>query len=217
MTAIRIIIVDDHALFRIGVKSSIMFNMCDMQVVGEAESGEELFALLDGTKADIVLLDIVLPDMNGVEIVRRLKKDSPELKILAISAENSSAIVKSLLELGIDGFISKRQSDASALGEAIRAVMDGVEYFGKDIAAIISKVYLTKKQTTEITPEFTAREREIIALCREGLLCKEIATRLGISVKTVNNHKTNIFEKLGMHTTMEMVQYALKQGIIKLE
>jgi DNA-binding NarL/FixJ family response regulator len=217
MDAIRIIIVDDHALFRIGVKGAILFNMPDIQVVGEAESGEDFFALLAVTKADIVLLDIMLPDMNGVEIVRRLKKDCSVLKILAISAENSSAIVQSLLELGINGFISKRQSDASELGEAIHAIMSGVEYFGKDIATIISKVYLTKKQTTEITPEFTEREREIISLCREGLLCKEIAERLNISIRTVNNHKTNIFEKLGMHTTMEMVQYALKQGIIKLE
>jgi DNA-binding NarL/FixJ family response regulator len=217
MAAIKIIIVDDHALFRIGVKGAIMFNMPDMQVVGEAESGEEFFDLLATTKADIVLLDIVLPDMSGIEIARRLKKDFPDLKILAVSAENTAVIVQSLLELGVDGFISKRQSDANDLIEAIRSVMNGVEYFGKDIAAIISKIYLTKKQTTEITPEFTAREREIITLCREGLLCKEIAERLNISIKTVNNHKTNIFEKLGMHTTMEMVQYALKQGIIKLE
>jgi DNA-binding NarL/FixJ family response regulator len=217
MAAIKIIIVDDHALFRIGVRSSIIFNMPDMQVVGEAESGKGFFALLATTQADIVLLDIVLPDMNGIEIARRLKKDFPDLKILAVSAENSSAIVQSLLKLGIDGFISKRQSDANELGEAIRSVMSGVEYFGKDIAAIISKIYLTKKQTTEITSEFTAREREIIALSREGLMCKEIAERMNITTKTVNNHKANIFEKLGIHNNMEMVQYAMKQGIIKLE
>jgi DNA-binding NarL/FixJ family response regulator len=140
MTAIKIIIVDDHALFRIGVKSAITFNMSDMQIAGEAESGEELFALLQTAQADIVLLDIILPDMNGVEITRRLKKEYPDLKILAVSAENSSNIVQLLLEAGIDGFISKRQSNAGELGEAIRSVVSGVEYFGKDIAAIISKI-----------------------------------------------------------------------------
>jgi DNA-binding CsgD family transcriptional regulator len=92
-----------------------------------------------------------------------------------------------------------------------------LEYFGRDISSIIFEVYVSKKKSTVVTEEFTDREREIILLCRDGLLCKEVADRLGIAINTVNNHKKNIFRKLGINTTLEMVQYALKNGIIRIE
>ena len=122
-----------------------------------------------------------------------------------------------MLDAGIDGFISKQRGDADELADAIRSVMNGEEYFGRDIASIIYDVYVSKKKTTIITPEFTAREREIILLCRDGLMSKEIADRLGVSANTINTHKKNIFQKLGINNTMEMVQYAMKSGIICVE
>ena len=122
-----------------------------------------------------------------------------------------------MLEASIHGFVSKQRSNADELAEAIRAVASGWEYFGRDIAAIILDVYVSKKKTTVVTNEFTEREREIILLCRDGLMCKEIAARLGIKERTVNTHKENIFQKLGINNTMEMVQYALKKGIIRIE
>jgi len=122
-----------------------------------------------------------------------------------------------MLEAGIDGFISKQRGDVNELARAIRTVYSGLEYFGRDISSIIFDVYVAKKKSSAVTSEFTAREREIILLCREGLMCKEIANRLGISINTVNNHKKNIFQKLGINNTMEMVQYALKKGIIRVE
>jgi DNA-binding NarL/FixJ family response regulator len=214
---IHVIIVDDHALFRIGVKSAMSGQYPDILITGEAECGSELFSLLETAEVDIVLLDILLPDMSGIEIARRLRMEYPALKILAISAENTAEIVRSLLDIGIEGFISKRQSGVNELAEAIRTVMSGLKYFGKDISTIIYKIYVSKKKTSEVTAEFTAREREIINLCHTGMLSKEIADRLNISTRTVDNHKNNIFRKLGINNTMEMVQYALKNGIIRME
>ncbi|MDR1368553.1 MAG: response regulator transcription factor [Dysgonamonadaceae bacterium] len=215
---IKVILADDHALFRLGVKGGLSGNRFpDIQIVGEAEYGASLFALLENTVADIVLLDILLPDISGIEVARRLRIDHPAVKILAISSENSTETVRALLEIGIDGFISKRQGNPDELADAIRSIMNGLEYFGSDISAIIYKIYVSKKKTTDATPEFTEREREIIHLCSKGLLSKEIAGRLNISPRTVDCHKKNIFEKLDLHNTMEVVQYALKHGIISLE
>jgi len=213
----RVIIVDDHALFRLGVKSSIESSDGKLIVAGETESGEALFHLLETVEADIVLLDIRLPDISGIEIARRLQIDHPVLKILAVSAENDAETVKAMCEVGIDGFISKRQCGSGELVNAINNIMSGLQYFGKDIAEIIYGIYVSKKKTAEVAPEFTEREREIILLCRDGLAAKQIADRLFISVNTVNNHKTNIFRKLNINSTIEMLKYAVKYNIINFE
>ena len=212
---IRVIIVDDHTLFRVGLRAAFqpIFNI---EIAGEADCGKTLFRVLATTQADLVLLDINLPDMSGIEIVRRLRCEYPNIKILAISAENSAKTVESMIDAGINGFISKQKSDAHELSEAIFAVMNGLEYFGRDISSIIYDVYVAKKKKTEVTSEFTEREKDIILLCSEGLIYKEIADRLNISFHTVNTHKKHIFQKLGINNTMEMVQYALKTGIINL-
>ena len=211
---INLIIVDDHRLFRITLRMA--FSDCtDICVSGEADTGKALFALLGTAPCDLVLLDIGLPDMNGVEITRRLRRDYPAVKILAISAENTGDMVQALLDAGIEGFISKQAGDVDEIIRAIRSIIDGNEYYGNDITTIIYQIYVSKKNSTEVTPEFTAREKEIIELCREGFIAKEIADRLHISVNTVHNHKNNIFRKLGISNTMEMVQYALKHKIIR--
>ena len=214
---IKIVIVEDHELFRLGVKTAIENCHSDLCIIGEAESGAELFALPQLADADIILLDIVLPDMTGVEIARRLKEERPELKILACSAENDGSIVQAMLDIGIEGFISKRNGGVDTIAEAIRSIMQGVEYFGQDISDIIYRIYVSKKKSAEVSAEFTAQEKRIIELCREGLPGKLIADRLCISLRTVDNHKNHIFRKLGISNTMEMVQYAIKNGIIQVE
>ena len=213
---VRVIIVDDHTLFRIGLRATFHPMYCNIEVVGEADCGEALFNVLANTQADLVLLDINLPDMSGVEIAHRLRSDYPNIKILAISAENSAKMVETMINVGIHGFISKQKSDAHELSEAIYAVMNGLEYFGKDISSVIYDVYVAIKKKIDVTSDFTEREKEIILLCKKGLICKEIATHLGISFHTVNTHKKHIFQKLGINNTMEMVQYAMKNGIINL-
>jgi DNA-binding NarL/FixJ family response regulator len=214
MSPIKTIIVDDHSLFRFGVRSVIENRHPDITIVGEAGSGAEFFALLKITPVDIVLLDIALPDMSGIEIARQLKTERPELKILAISAENDAKTIEKMVDIGIEGFISKKNSTPDTLAEAIRTIMQGADYFGKDIAAMISRIYLCKKKTAKITPEFSEQEKRIIELCHEGLSGKLIADRLHISLKTVEWHKYNIFRKLGISNSLEMVKFAVENGII---
>ena len=211
---ITAILVEDHEIYRLGLKNAFEKNYPDIEIVAEAETGTEFFSLLKVKAADIVLLDIILPDMSGVEIARRLKKEKPDMKILVISTENTEENVKELVDMGIDGFVSKREGGVKALVEAIRSIMNGLEYFGKDIADIIYKIYVSKKKTTEVTVEFSDIERKIIELCREGLQSKQIADRLELSPRTIENHKSRIFRKLGINNTIEMVQYAMNNGII---
>ena len=214
---INAILVDDHALFRIGVKSVISSEHKDICIVGEADSGRALFSLLETVTPDIILLDILLPDTTGVEIARKLREEKPAIKILAISAENTTEIVQAMIDIGIEGFISKRQGGANDIAEAIRTITDGYEYFGSDISHIIYKIFVSKKNTIETTTVLSEREKEIIFLCRDGLLCKQIADHLNISPRTVENHKRNIFKKLGLNNTLELIQYAIKNKIIHLE
>jgi len=214
---INAILVDDHELFRLGVKTVMKSYHPDICIAGEAETGADFFALLEKTTADIVLLDINLPDMSGIEIARYLKKNKPEMKILVISSENTSAAIQAMLSIGIDGFISKRMGSVNALADAIRSVMDGLEYYGKDISEVIYQIFVAKKKTIGVVPEFTKSELTIIDFCRKGLQSKEIANQLNISPRTVESHKNNIFHKLGINNTVEMLQYAMNNGIIKFD
>jgi len=212
----NVIIVDDHSLFRLGLRAALTSSCSDICIIGEADSGKALFLLLESKKPDIILLDIILPDMNGIAIARRLRKEYPLVKILIISSENTMGIIHELLETEINGFISKQLCAGEEPVEAIRAIMNGMDYFGRDIASIIYNIYISKKKITESTSEFTQREKEIIDLCRTGLQSKEIANRLNISSRTVDTHKNNIFKKLGINNTLEMVQYAIEHGIIRV-
>jgi len=216
---IRVIVVDDHRLFRMQVKAGFKYDYPEIFICGDAESGEALFALPELETADLVLLDIHLPGgISGLEIALRLRKEYPNVKILTISAENDGETVKSMVMAGINGYISKQKSDVDELAQAIKTIMSDLEYFGRDIASIIYDIFVAKKNTlTPSRDEFTEREREIINLCRNGMMSKEIAAKLGISPGTVNTHKNNIFKKLNINNTMEMVQYALKKGIIRMD
>ena len=214
MEKIRVIMVDDHELFRLSLRTAIECSHSDIIIAGEAGSGAEFFNLLKIVSADIVLLDIAMPGMSGIEIAHRLKTERPDMKILAVSAENALSTVEAMLEIGIEGFVSKSSCKPDILAEAIRSVMQGLEYFGRDISDIISRIYIVKKKTTHVSEEFSEQEKNIIELCLEGLPAKLIADRLGISTRTVNWHKSNMFSKLGINSTLELVQFVIKNKMI---
>jgi DNA-binding NarL/FixJ family response regulator len=214
---IKVVIVDDFDIFRTGVRIVFETRHPDIEVVGEAGSGAEFFALLPKVSADIALLDIDMPGMRGTEVARHLKKEHPEMKILAISAMHTPDDVVEMVDIGIEGFISKSQGGGNIPAEAIRSIMQGYEYFGKDISDIIRRIYVDIKKTKQITSEFTEVETRIIEFCMEGLPAKLIADRLGNTARTVDWHKSNIFKKLGINSTGEMVRHALKAGIIRTE
>ncbi|MBQ9174562.1 MAG: response regulator transcription factor [Bacteroidales bacterium] len=212
MDPTKIIMVEDHQLFRLGISTALKSQPEKYNVVGEASNAAEFFQIIETTDADIVLLDIHLPDQSGIEIARKLIQLRPAMKILVLSAENDAETISKLIETGINGFISKNAT-MKELFIAINYIEEGAEYFGKDISKIIRDIKVAKKDGKE---QFTERENEIIALCSEGLTAKEIAERMYINVATVNTHKNNIFKKLGINNSVELVIYAMKNGIIKL-
>ena len=177
MEKIKIILIDDHELFRLSLRTAIECRYTDIIVVGEADSGAEFFKLLETIDADIVLLDITMPGISGIEIARRLKTERPEIKILIVSAESALSTVEAMMEAGVDGFVSKSNCNPEILIEAILSIMQGLDYFGKDISDIISRIYIAKKRTMQVGEEFSEQERNIIELCFEGLPAKLIALK----------------------------------------
>lgn len=211
---IKIFVVEDHKLFRVGLRSAMSIDPGRFEITGEADSGEKFFEALGKCDIDVLLLDIRLPGISGVEVARRLRAGDSEIKILVLSSENSIDVISQIVEVGVNGFISK-DSDVKELLRAIECVYEGVEYFGKDISRLINMVRVANRDKAPDT-EFTARENEIIAMCAKGLTAKEIANEMNISVPTVNTHKNNIFKKLGINNSVELVIYALGKGIISL-
>lgn len=209
----NILLVEDHQLTRIGVKMVLNGAQGDFHVVAEADTVQKAKDIVSSTlPLDIILLDIVLPDGMGMEVAKYAKLRRPETKILVISMETDSEIVKKMLNAGADGFISK-YSDPTTLVKAICSVTEGISYWGRDIAQIINAVKVSKKCEDKI---FTGRELDIVRLCAQGYSVKQISTELNISIRTVETHKNNIFKKMGFGSTIELVHYAFENGIVKM-
>lgn len=207
----NIIIVDDHPLFRIGTKMAIQRGL--HTVVGEAANATALRQLLNDTTPDLILLDIILGNgPSGVDIARQLKTDKPEIKILVLSIDTSLNTIKELLEIGIDGFVSKNAPDDEVL-QAIDAVSNGQPYFGTDIDRIVQAVMTTQQLKNDL---FSEREQEIIRAICQGGSNKDIARKTNISLRTVETHKTKIFRKIGITNSVDLVLYAIKNGIVTI-
>jgi DNA-binding NarL/FixJ family response regulator len=211
MDKINILLVEDQVLTRMGMTMALNRNS-ECRIVAEAGSVQEAKQQLKQIQAlDLVLLDLMLPDGNGIEVVRFLKQRGSEIKVLVISADNNQETILQLVELGIDGFISK-YADISTLTTAIHSVCNGIEYFGKDIAEIIQAVSTAKGPAEEV---FTGRELDIVLLCAKGMSVKQIAETLSISTRTVETHKNNIFKKLGFNSTSELIRWVFDHGVVR--
>lgn len=209
---IRVFIVEDHPLVRIGLQTALSQSEGKFDVVGVADRIETFWDQFPNTKPDLILLDIMLPDGSGIDIAKRLREEGNPVRILVLSAETDEDTITRLLDIGIDGFVSK-MVPTPELFTAIEYVYYGAEYYGKDISKIIRDVRLAKR---DVPAEFTDRENDIIELCIQGFSAKEIADKLSISTSTVNTHKDNIFKKLGIGSSVELVRWAFKHGIIPL-
>lgn len=210
---INLFIVDDHALFRLGTKTYLSTQSKHINVVGEAENGCDLFCKLNEMeeKPQMLLLDVVMPDMSGIEVLKRVRDEYPDMLVLMFSAETSFEVISQLIDIGIDGFISKSATYHDLVG-AIYTVSKGGIYLGSDIARLIHSVSIVKQSIEALTD----REREIMELAAQGFTAKDIAEQLNITIRTVDTHKNNIFRKMGFKNSAELVKFALKYGIIEL-
>jgi len=210
---VRVLLVDDHQLFRIGLHAAISDSDGRFVVAGEASTPEEALALVRKTEADVLLLDAGLSDGPGFELARQVRRDHHGLRILLLASAPGEDLISRSLKEGLEGIVSK----AVSVGELFRAleyVADGAEYYGLDIAPLVRSIRMSDRTVEDAV--FTPRENQVIKLCAEGLSAKEISEALSINIATVNTHKNNIFKKLGINSSVDLVRYALKHGIITL-
>jgi two-component system response regulator NreC len=190
-----------------------------MEVVGEAENGRESLVRVQESKPDVVLMDISMPDMGGIEATQAIKKAFPETKILALTMHEDSRYFFQMLKEGALGYVLKG-ADPSELLSAIRAVYQDKAYILPDLARRLLDDYLERLEEGEEQDSYstlTAREKEVLKLIGEGYTGREISEMLFISVNTVERHRANIMDKLGMHNKSQLIKFALKKGLVKLE
>ena len=193
----NIAILDDHELIRLGLRSSLQGTTHKVTI--DAATADYLFEkLLEGVPCDLILLDVLMPGTSGIEVAQRLRAEYPDIKIIIVSADTKEYIINQLMQIGIDGFISKN-GPLEEVRDAVASVNEGVPYYGRDLAVLVRDIVdarLDKKSSSLLTK----RELE--------------ADKFNISLRAVNSHKTNIFNKLGLSSSVEMVRFALEHGII---
>jgi two-component system response regulator NreC len=215
MQKIKVLVVDDHTIVRDGI--CILLGLAgDVEIVGEASNGKEAIEMVKKLKPDVVIMDIAMPIMNGIEATRRINKEFPEIKILALTQYSNKEYVYPIIEAGAKGFISKTAA-SSELASGIRSIYKGDSFLSPSVAKVFVEDYQmgsTIKTNHDPYDELTYREREILKLLAEGYTINEIAEMLIISPKTVDGHKTRLMSKLDIHSRADLIKYAVRKGII---
>lgn len=219
MSKIKLLLADDHAVVRSGLRM-LLDAQPDMEIVGEAENGRETVEKVATLQPDVVLMDIQMPGMNGIEATRKIKESAPETAVLALTMYEDDQYFFEMLKAGAAGYIPKRAAP-DALVNAIRTVQRGEVFLYPSMATYLVEDYLQRDEAPEDEKvdlaDLTPREVEVLELIAKGLTNAEIAENLTISVKTVDRHRENIMRKLNIHSRIDLVKYALKKGIIDLE
>ena len=219
MGKIKIIIVDDHQLVRDGIKS-LLGGINDIEIIGEASDSKELFEKLISVRPDMLIMDISLPGISGIEITKMICEHYPGIKVMILSMYNSEDFIFNSLKAGAKGYLPKNTTRNELL-EAIYAIHSGEEFFGEATSKIMVKSYVKRATDDEKPAEkgnemLTAREIEILKLYVEGFINKEISDKLDISIRTVETHKNHIMRKLELRSTVEMVKFAIKNKIAEI-
>jgi len=211
---IRIVIADDHFMIREGLKQLLEMDG-DIQVVGEAGNGEECLKVIADVNPDVVLLDINMPVMNGLKMLETLRTSkNKKQKVLILTIHNEVEYLLKALEIGVEGYVLK-DAESAVLKKAIYKVNSGEEYIDFTMVPILNEKKAQKKELVE-DDKLTRREIEVLKLLAEGLFNKEIAYKLSISEKTVKNHVSNIFKKIGVFDRTQAAVYAIKNNIVEL-
>jgi two-component system, NarL family, response regulator NreC len=206
---VRILLADDHTIVRQGLKL-ILSAHTDLEIVGEAANGREAVELADKLRPDIVVMDVQMPELNGIEATKKMVAANPRMKILVLSMHKEAVYVREILRAGARGYILKDAIDTELLS-AVRSVAQGDGYISP---AVTSALNDKTKDIKNPLDSLSAREREVLLLIAEGKTNKEIATRLNLSVYTVDSHRGKIMEKLNLHSAGELVRFAMKNGLV---
>lgn len=218
MEKIKIILVDDHQMFRDGVKS-ILHDEQNIELVGEVGNGLDLFRLLETVQPDLIVTDISMPDLSGIEVAKYVSENFPGIKILILSMHVREDFIIKAIEAGADGYLPKDAS-MNELLEAIYTISRGESYFNRKISDAILKSFISHsrpQRETEKRESLTRRELEIIRNVVDGQTNREIADTLCISIRTVDSHKNNIMHKLNLKSSVELVKYAIKNNLANLD
>jgi DNA-binding NarL/FixJ family response regulator len=211
---ISILIADDHGIVREGLRR-LLESEPDFKVAGEAGDGREVLALVAAVRPDVVVLDISMPRLGGLETLERLRTDHPGTKVILLSVHADPAFIQSAIALGADGYILKNGRVAEIVG-AIRETIAGGSYFSPAVAReIVEQLRSPRPEPDDPFSLLSGREREILHRIAEGLSAKEVAVELGLSTKTVEAHRTSLMRKLGVRKATELVRYALRHGLIE--
>ncbi len=213
--SIKVIVADDHSIIREGIKTVIEKRAKDMTVIGEAANGKDLLKMAEKTPADVYVLDVSMPLLNGIETAHRLSKQDPRCKIIMLSMHDDSTFVEKSLRCGARGYLLKEDASEEVI-TAIREVLSGRYYLSPNISEFVVQGFLDnlknekpkKKETT-----LSSREKEILQLISEGYSSKDIAVQLNLSLNTVLTHRKKIMSKLGVHGQADLIRYALKEII----
>lgn len=209
---IKVLIVDDHALVRMGIRR-LLDDLPDMEVVADAESGEQALTLVKTHKPDVVLLDMKMPGIDGWEVTRRLKKSHPQIKVIAVTALYAEPLPTRVLQLGAMGYLTK-ESGAEEMAAAIRKVARGEKYLSAEIA---QKMAINSVESVQESPFdlLSEREMQVMLMITTGMNVQDIADRLFLSSKTINGYRYRMFEKLGIKNDVELTFLAMKYRVIE--
>ena len=215
--SIRILLADDHRIMREGLRS-VLEKELDMEVIAEAKDGRMTVKLAEKLSPDVIVMDITMPGLNGMDATREILSMVSDVKVVALSMHSDEQFVAGMLNAGASGYLLK-DCAFEELCRAIRAVVANETYLSPGIAGIVVKEYRRGLSRTEfsLSPGLTAREREVVQLVTEGKSSKEIASLLHVSVRTVESHRHQIMDKLDIHTIAELTKYAIRKGITSLE
>jgi len=212
---IRIILGDDHSVIRRGLRL-VLEQQKDFEVVGEASDGREAVSLAEAHKPDIAVLDITMPNLNGIEAARQITAKGPATSIIMLSMHADESFVLRALKAGARGYVLKEAPEAD-LVQAVRLVSGGKSFFSPAVSRLLVEDYVRRLQDKDIEDSYdllTSREREILQLIAEGKSNKDIANMLNLSLYTVETHRSNILEKLNLHSVPELILYAVRKGVI---
>jgi two-component system response regulator NreC len=218
MSKARVLLVEDHVVVRQGLKA-LFADEPELEIVGEADNGREALRCVSELQPDVVLMDISMPGLNGIEATRQIHQSYPDVKVVVLSMHSSEEYVFQVLRAGASGYVLK-QSDSAEVLTAIQAALAGGSFLSPPISRAVVDGYVRRAEARgqgEDLDLFTPREREVLQLLAEGLSNQKIAEQLSISVKTVETHRSNMMNKLGVGSKTDLVKYALRKGWASLE